>query len=92
VYKLIFKNRAKKNLKKIYPKDKDRILLTLEEFCLSPFSKNFNIAKLKGFPNLERAYRLRVGNLRVIYELYQKEKLIIVYLIDYRRTTTYSFS
>ena len=38
---------------------------------------------LKG--ELSGFYKLRVGNYRIIYEVFQKEKVIIIHLIGHRR-------
>lgn len=85
-----FKERALKQLtKKIAVKDKHKILAKLESLGQDPFHSSLDVKKLYLFKNLEKAYRLRVGNLRVIYELDTKTKIIMIYKVDHRRTTTY---
>jgi mRNA interferase RelE/StbE len=37
----------------------------------------------------ERAYRIRVGNYRVVYEVYDKENLVLILHIGRRTETTY---
>lgn len=90
MFEIIIKPKAQKALGRIHPKDKDRIILALEEFKHNPFNSKFDILKLKGSHKLEKAFRLRIGEMRIIFELYQKERLILILFIDYRRTTTYS--
>lgn len=89
MFKLIIKPKAKKGLRKLHSKDRKKVFLVLKEFNQSPYNKKFNITKLIGFKNLEKAFRLRIGNIRVIYELHPKQKQVIIYLISYRTSTTY---
>ena len=91
MFRVFFREKTLKSLNRVLaPVDKKRTLKKLEELAINPFAPGFDIKKLANFENLEKAYRLRVGNVRIIYELEMKEKIIIVYKIDYRRTTTYS--
>ena len=90
MYRVFFRERAFKSLsKRISSADRKKILSKIETLAKNPFSRSLDVKKLVFFKNLEKAYRLRIGNLRVIYELDTKSKKIIIYLIDYRRTTTY---
>lgn len=90
MYKVFFRERTLKFLaKKLPPKTKNQILRKIESLAKNPFARNLDIKKLSFFKNLEKAYRLRTGNLRIIYELDSENKKIIIYQIDYRRTTTY---
>lgn len=90
MYKVFFREKALKALqRKLHPKDKDRILQRIEVLSEDPFSSSLDVKKLSGFENIQKAYRLRVGEIRVIYELDTQTKKIIIYKIDYRRTTTY---
>ena len=44
------------------------------------------VRKIKGE---EKAYRIRVGNYRVVYEVYDNDKLVLVLQIVRRSETTY---
>lgn len=44
------------------------------------------VRKIKG---AEKAYRIRVGNYRVVYELYDSENLILILQVARRSETTY---
>jgi mRNA interferase RelE/StbE len=44
------------------------------------------VRKIKGE---EKAYRIRVGNYRVVYDVYDKEKLVLILQIVRRSETTY---
>ena len=45
-----------------------------------PFRK-FDVAKLKGYEN---TYRIRIGNLRIVYEVNWDEKRILIHFIGPR--------
>ncbi|MCL0049259.1 type II toxin-antitoxin system RelE/ParE family toxin [Dehalococcoidia bacterium] len=44
------------------------------------------VRKIKG---TERAYRIRVGNYRVVYEIYDNENLVLLLQVARRTETTY---
>jgi len=44
------------------------------------------IRKIK---SAERAYRIRVGNYRVVYEVYDSDKLVLILQVARRSETTY---
>lgn len=44
------------------------------------------VRKIKG---AERAYRIRGGNYRVVYEVYNNEKLVLILQVAHRTETTY---
>ncbi|MCL0082032.1 type II toxin-antitoxin system RelE/ParE family toxin [Dehalococcoidia bacterium] len=44
------------------------------------------VRKIKG---AERAYRIRVGNYRVVYEIYDNENLVLLLQVARRTETTY---
>ncbi len=45
-----------------------------------------SVRKIKG---AERAYRIRAGNYRAVYEIYDNEKLVLILQIGRRTETTY---
>jgi mRNA interferase RelE/StbE len=53
-----------------------RIVAKIKEVAVDPYAPNNNLTKLQG---RDAAYRLRVGNWRVIYELHD-DRLVIVIL------------
>jgi len=90
MYKVFFRERTLKFLtKRLPPKIKHQVFKKIENLSKDPFTRSLDVKKLSFFKNLEKAYRLRIGNLRIIYELDTKNKIITVYDIDFRRTTTY---
>jgi mRNA interferase RelE/StbE len=75
---------AQKDFRRLPPKDQDRVkaaLLTMEE---DPFQGD--IKRLHGKPS---GWRRRVGNYRVIYDVYFEKRLIVIAGILRRTSTTY---
>lgn len=85
MYSLIISPRAEKHFAKLPKKLQQKIFINLTELKKDPFQM-LDIKKLIG---TKRSYRLRVGELRVLYEMDSKNKTIFVADIDFRRTTTY---
>ncbi len=75
---------ARKRLKRFPKFDQKRILDVLENLRKNPFV--LDVAKLKGKDNM---WRLRIGNYRLSFELFQKEKAVFIYSIKRRTSTTY---
>lgn len=75
---------AQKDLQKLSPKDRARVKAALLTMQVDPFRGD--IKRLKGQPT---AWRRRVGNYRVIYDLHVEERLIIVHGVLRRTSTTY---
>ena len=53
---------------------------------LSGEPRPHGVRKIKG---AERAYRIRVGNYRVVYEIYDSENLVLLLQVARRTETTY---
>lgn len=75
---------ARKQVKRFPRSDQKRILESLETLGINPFI--LDIVKLKGTKN---DWRLRVGNYRISFELFQKEKAVFIYNIKRRTSATY---
>lgn len=86
MYSLLIRPKAEKNFAKIPQKLKLKVLQNLKKLEQDPFQNSLDVKKLTG---TKRSYRLRVGEIRVIYELDTKTKEIFVGDIDFRRTGTY---
>ncbi|MGH7411548.1 MAG: type II toxin-antitoxin system RelE family toxin [Candidatus Methylomirabilis sp.] len=65
-------------------KDRERIIAALDAMRENPFSGD--IARLK---NLPTAWRRRVGDWRIFFDLFPERQLIEVVAIRRRTTTTY---
>lgn len=86
MYSLLLRPRAKKHLTKIPKKLQQKVTTALRKLRENPFDPSLDIKKLVG---TKRSYRLRIGELRVLYEMETNLKQIFVVDIDFRRTTTY---
>ncbi|MEN6439163.1 MAG: type II toxin-antitoxin system RelE/ParE family toxin [Syntrophobacter sp.] len=83
-----FHNRAIKFLEKLDEKDKERIRLklkslvgTIEEQGVIPF-KELDVKRLEG--DWHGFLRMRLGKMRVIFQIDKEEDILFVYEINYR--------
>ena len=53
---------------------------------LAENSRPYKVRKIEG---AERAYRVRVGDYRVVYEIYDKERLVLIIQVARRTEATY---
>lgn len=81
MYRIVYDREIIKFLRKVPVKSVERLKLKIEEVATDPFKINQNLQPLRG---MENGYRLRVGNLRVIFELEIKDKLMTIWKIDFR--------
>lgn len=77
MYELLFTDKATKSLKKIPKTDARRILTKLDELAVNP-SDSTNVKQLTNHPSA--AFRLRVGNYRVLFD--REDSLKIIEVID----------
>ena len=75
MYQILFSKQADKTLRKMSRNMATLIREKLDQLALDPYAKHNNATKLKNLP----AYRLRIGDWRVIYEI-NDDKLIILVL------------
>lgn len=80
MYKITYTTQAVKNLLKLPRNTALLIREKLEQVALDAFAPIPNVKKLLGRPG----YRLRVGDLRVIYEINSNEFVILVIKIGPR--------
>lgn len=74
-----------KALRKLSSKDKERIKNIIKALQSERFS-NLDIKKLKGTENI---FRIRKGNLRIIYQV--RDRKIFILKLGYRKEDTYKF-
>lgn len=86
MYQLIIRPKAEKHFAKLPEKLQQKILNVLKKLENNPFQQGLDIKKLIG---TNKSYRIRIGEIRAIYEIDTKTKKIFVNDIDFRRTTTY---
>jgi mRNA interferase RelE/StbE len=78
-YRLILPKSAQKELDRLPAEMSGRILAALAELETQP--RPAGCKKLRG----ENAWRIRVGNYRVIYEIHDKVLQVIVVTVGHRR-------
>ena len=80
MYTLEFSVHAIKTLRRVQASDRERIMNAINLLRIDPYACA-NVKKLKG----RQGYRLRVGDWRVIYEIYDEMLIIRVLEIGQRK-------
>jgi Cytotoxic translational repressor of toxin-antitoxin stability system len=79
--KIVFHPQTKKFLKKITRQDLIQVIKKIDQLQKNTFDKQLDIKKLTTKGN---SYRLRIGKIRVIYEVDFKKNILYIYDIDFR--------
>jgi mRNA interferase RelE/StbE len=79
-FQIRWRNSTKKDLRRIASKEIPRIIAAVEALSMNPFPAG--CTKLSGS---EYAYRIRVGDYRIIYEIIGNELVIEVIKVGHRR-------
>jgi len=82
LFNVLISNQARKFIKKLDNKRRERILEVLETLKSNPMP--FRIYDLKKLEGIENSYRIRVGNMRITYELLLGEFIIKVRYVGFR--------
>lgn len=86
MYKTTISSKAEKHFARLPKNLQQKVANKLKLLEKNPFEQGLDIKKLAG---TKKSYRLRVGEIRAIYQLEMDLKEIIIVDIDFRRTTTY---
>jgi mRNA interferase RelE/StbE len=78
-YEVRLSKRANRELASLEQSTRSRIVERLEDLRDEPFPRG--VVKLQG---REDVYRIRVGDYRVLYEVFRKEGVVLVDKIDHR--------
>jgi len=78
-------DKVDKALKKLVPKEKERIKNIIKTLQSGHFD-NLDVKKLKG---REDIFRIRSDNLRIIYQI--KDNLFFILKLGYKKENTYKF-
>jgi len=78
-YKIFIEKSAQKALAKIIKNEQDRIIGAIQSLSENP--RPVGVKKLSG----REAWRIRVGNYRVIYEIHDDKLVIVVITIGHRK-------
>ncbi len=81
MFKIRYHKKVIKFLKNQNSDTRKKIFAVLDELKKEPYSKILDIKPLKGF---EHQYRLRLGKIRILYCIKDKELLIEVINMGYR--------
>jgi mRNA interferase RelE/StbE len=88
VYRIEVAPAAERDIEKlivrIKRKDFERIRDAITNLTQEPRPQG--VRKIKG---AEKAYRIRVGRYRVVYEVYDNDNLVLILLVTRRSETTY---
>lgn len=85
MWKAIFSKKAEKSLKKI-PKDyQKKIKEAVLKLEINPFSHG--TIKLVGYPVAQ--FRHRVGDYRILFDIWEEKKILMILDIKRRTSTTY---
>lgn len=79
-YRIEWRNSAKKELRRIASADVARIIEAVAALATTPFPHG--CVKLSGS---ERSFRIRVGDYRIVYEVYSGRLVIEVIRVGHRR-------
>jgi mRNA interferase RelE/StbE len=77
---LFFTHTANKEFNKLASNDKERVQIRLNKLAI-PLPKSLNIKALTG---LSGFFRLRVGSIRVVFEVDTKKRMIVIRSVGYR--------
>ena len=81
MHQLYYHPRAFKQLKKLTKSDQKKVARVIYALKKDPFSKNLDVRR---FYRTRKSYRIRVGDLRAIYEVDQDKKEVLIVYIGYR--------
>jgi mRNA interferase RelE/StbE len=82
MFTINIKRKVLRKLAKLDQKQKHRIQTTILILKNDPIPfKKTDICKLRGYENI---YRIRVGNLRIVYEILWNQKTILIHYIGPR--------
>ena len=83
-WRIILADSPKKRLRRIPAKDSERISQAIDEMAVNPFTGD--IQKIGGEEN---AWRRRIGNYRILFDVLFVERIVHINDIDRRTSKTY---
>jgi mRNA interferase RelE/StbE len=79
-YTVIVPKPVQKQLENLIQTERTKIILVLKQIAEDP--RPSGIKKLKGY---EKTYRVRVGDYRIIYEIKDRELIVLVLSVSHRK-------
>jgi len=80
-FKVFLHKKADNFLKELKPEEKKRIVDKLKQLEDFPLTR-LDIIKIAGEEN---TFRLRMGNYRALFKVYEQEKIIVIVKLDIRK-------
>lgn len=80
MYQVDVQRKAEKQIDRLPPEIRRRVLVSLRDLKNNP--RPGDVVKMRGF---DRRYRIRIGNYRVIYDIYDDRLLVVVVEVGHRR-------
>ena len=82
-WQIVVAHAVRKVLRKIPRKDGQRIEGAIDAMCSDPYQGD--VDKLGG----ENTWRRRVGSYRIKYEVYSHSRIVLIFKVERRTSTTY---
>jgi mRNA interferase RelE/StbE len=79
-FRIEWKKSTRKDFRKLPPSTTDRIVEAVENLAENPFPHG--VEKLSGS---EHAYRIRLGDYRIVYEVVRESKLVEIQRVRHRK-------
>lgn len=79
-FRIFLHKKASNFLERLPRKDKERIIEKLKQLIDFP-NVGLDIVKIAGEPD---TFRLRIGDYRALFKIYEREKIIVIIKIDVR--------
>ena len=89
LFSLRFSSKAKKFLQRCDDKTRARLKKALTALEQNPVpAQDFSLKKIAGEID---TYRIRLSNIRIVYTVYEKERLVRLLKVERRKDRTYKF-
>lgn len=85
MHKIIFSRQAQKSLRRIPRRNQEHLKEAIEILAEKP--RRIGVVKLTAFRAADN--RLRVGNYRILFDILEEKKLLLILDIKRRTSTTY---
>lgn len=81
MYKLLYHPAVEKFLRKLTKDEARRIIEKIESVAIDPYTPNSNIKKMA---DSTKSSRLRVGKIRIIFEIDSRNQILYILTADFR--------
>lgn len=81
MYNVFYHRRVRKQFKRLPKAEQKKVAEKIKQLSLNPNSTQLNIAP---YLEAQKSWRIRIGNLRVIYTFDKKSKTILVEYLGWR--------